>query len=298
MIELNRRELLQNVAAGATGIAAASLSSFSFANDSQSPLKAMQSALLSVLNQVPGGADINKEEYLKDVGRGTDQIRFNYEKNDVTQMSQQHIASVLKITGFVWQPTVRVNVWMQCQEDAADGPAEVGGLIVDEPKRPFLGIRNDTERDMEYINRFGSRVIPSGSTGRTYEIPRIALRNIPHVGEYHLHVKNMEGRPPEDFGPSGRRPLYANQSYGGDLGFAAYRINQNGSTHQIVVSLSKAATGEKMPSQPEIKRGLQGINFHYFGGEKDKKGVVQVYVLNLGTFYNKTFYPIPEVLNS
>ena len=45
-----------------------------------------------------------------------------------------------------------------------------------------------------------------------------------------------------------------------------------------------------------FKEGEQAVNYHYYGGEKDEKGIVHVYVLNLGTFYNNTFYRKPELL--
>jgi hypothetical protein len=302
---VSRRDWLRQATAIVAGGAASVSGAFVLADESlrqdiseRTELTAEQRNLLELLEAAPGGSGIDKRYYLQKVGNGNQQIRFHYDVADVAEMSSEHAAGTLKVAGFVWSPAVRAHMWFQALEDIADGPAEMGGIIVDDPRKPFLGIRNDADRDMRYVDRFGSRVIKSGSGSRSYALPEIIAENVPHIGEYHLHIDKKEGRAREEFGPSASRYLSPNSynGFGGDLGYAAYRIKEKGRTHQIVVSLSEAAGVERLDQQPEIPEGAQGLNFHYFGGEKSKDGQIQVYVLNLGTFYNDTHYPLSEIL--
>jgi hypothetical protein len=293
--QVSRREALGSIVATVAGLSALRMPSNVLAEEAvavEQRLSRDQRKLNSLLERAPGGSGVDKEFYLRNVGRGEEGIRFFYDISDVSSMSAEQVERILKFTEYVWSPKIRADMWLQVQEDLSDRQSEKGGLIVDNGTRPFIGIRSDVERELNYVNKLGLRVSHLGNKNTSYRMPQEVVESIPHIGEYHLHATKPEGEPERHYGPSGGRSRLSINGYSGDLGHVAYRIEKFGASHQLVVTLSKAATDEPMAHQPKVQPGSQAMNFHYFGGEKGGDGVIRVFVCNLGTFYNTAHYKV------
>ena len=181
---VQRRDWLTSVAATCVALSTGSLPSISFAEE-QTTQAALEKNLLQVLTAAPGGSNVDKDHYLRNVGRGDEKVRFHYEVAAVEEMPATQLERVLQLAKIVWNPAIRADMWMQVKEDLADTQSEKGGLILADAKQPFQAIRSSVEREIEYINNLGLRTSHLGNRNTSYRMPAIVSENFPQIVDKH-----------------------------------------------------------------------------------------------------------------
>jgi len=231
---------------------------------------------------------VDEKGYSRTMGGGSNEISFHYGSKSISKMSDAQVKTVDTYLNFLQNPRVRADLCLQIREDLADKQSEHGGIIVNNPKNPFIGIRADQTRTMQFKDRLGLTVtVMSPSSNSHYRLPS-EIRKLERIGEYHLHAVHENG---SSRGPSGAISGHTDCGYSGDLGHAIHQINETGSSNQLVITKTKIKDWKRGPSSNIVTiTNPPKMNVHYYGGEKsddkngDKSDRVSLFVLNLGDY--------------